>query len=159
MIDMRHDSYVGRLRRIYCSCFWRLLHHHDAGTKDAERALCNDLFNHLCTPPLSSPSLLISSWRSVVQDPDTGKTRIKLPSGARKTVSNQCRAMVGIVAGGGRIDKPLLKAGNSYHKYKVSSAVLPATPSANCSRAPAASPPSVHSVRPPPAQPARAEGG
>jgi hypothetical protein len=54
------------------------------------------------------------------QDPDTGKTRIKLPSGARKTVSNQCRAMVGIVAGGGRIDKPLLKAGNSYHKYKVS---------------------------------------
>ena len=53
------------------------------------------------------------------QDPDAGKTRIKLPSGARKTVSNECRAMVGIIAGGGRIDKPLLKAGNSYHKYKV----------------------------------------
>ena len=27
--------------------------------------------------------------------------------------------MVGIVAGGGRIDKPLLKAGRAYHKYKV----------------------------------------
>ena len=54
-----------------------------------------------------------------LQDPDAGKTRIKLPSGARKTVSNECRAMVGIIAGGGRIDKPLLKAGNSYHKYKV----------------------------------------
>ena len=26
---------------------------------------------------------------------------------------------VGIVAGGGRLDKPLLKAGNAYHKYKV----------------------------------------
>lgn len=26
---------------------------------------------------------------------------------------------VGIVAGGGRIDKPLLKAGRAYHKYKV----------------------------------------
>lgn len=25
----------------------------------------------------------------------------------------------GIVAGGGRIDKPLLKAGRAYHKYKV----------------------------------------
>ncbi len=27
--------------------------------------------------------------------------------------------MVGIVAGGGRIDKPVLKAGNSYYKYKA----------------------------------------
>ena len=27
--------------------------------------------------------------------------------------------MVGIVAGGGRIDKPMLKAGRAYHKYKV----------------------------------------
>lgn len=26
---------------------------------------------------------------------------------------------MGIVAGGGRIDKPLLKAGSAYHKYKV----------------------------------------
>jgi len=27
--------------------------------------------------------------------------------------------MVGIVAGGGRIDKPMLKAGRNYHKYKA----------------------------------------
>ena len=27
--------------------------------------------------------------------------------------------MVGVVAGGGRIDKPMLKAGRAYHKYKV----------------------------------------
>jgi len=26
---------------------------------------------------------------------------------------------VGIVAGGGRIDKPVLKAGRAYHKYKA----------------------------------------
>lgn len=25
---------------------------------------------------------------------------------------------MGVVAGGGRIDKPLLKAGSAYHKYK-----------------------------------------
>lgn len=25
----------------------------------------------------------------------------------------------GVVAGGGRIDKPILKAGRAYHKYKV----------------------------------------
>ena len=51
--------------------------------------------------------------------PDENKTRIRLPSGAKKTISGSCRATVGIVAGGGRIDKPLLKAGRAYHKYKA----------------------------------------
>lgn len=27
--------------------------------------------------------------------------------------------MTGVVAGGGRIDKPILKAGRAYHKYKA----------------------------------------
>ncbi|KAG0692251.1 hypothetical protein DFH29DRAFT_882755 [Suillus ampliporus] len=40
--------------------------------------------------------------------PEDNKTRIRQPSGAKKTV-----------AGGGRIDKPLLKAGRAYHKYKT----------------------------------------
>jgi large subunit ribosomal protein L8e len=39
---------------------------------------------------------------------DEGKTRIKLPSGAKKIVSSNARGMIGIVAGGGRTDKPLL---------------------------------------------------
>ena len=51
--------------------------------------------------------------------PDENKTRIRLPSGSKKTVSGSCRATVGIVAGGGRIDKPLLKAGRAYYKYKA----------------------------------------
>jgi large subunit ribosomal protein L8e len=46
------------------------------------------------------------------------KTRIRLPSGIRKTVQGTCRAMVGVVAGGQRTDKPLLKANNSYFKYR-----------------------------------------
>jgi len=50
---------------------------------------------------------------------DGKKTRVRLPSGARKTIKADCRAMVGIIAGGGRIDKPVLKAGNNYHKYKA----------------------------------------
>jgi len=55
----------------------------------------------------------------ITQNPDEKKTRIRLPSGAKKSVPNSCRAMIGIVAGGGRIDKPLLKAGTAYHKYKA----------------------------------------
>ncbi|PJF17825.1 hypothetical protein PSACC_02363 [Paramicrosporidium saccamoebae] len=50
---------------------------------------------------------------------DDGTTRIKMPSGSKKLVSGRCRAMIGLVAGGGRIDKPLLKAGRAYYKYKA----------------------------------------
>merc|ERR1719468_497129 len=55
----------------------------------------------------------------IAHNPDTNKTRIKMPSGCKKVVHSHNRAMVGIVAGGGRIDKPLLKAGRAYHKYKA----------------------------------------
>lgn len=41
-------------------------------------------------------------------NPEEGKTRVKLPSGAKKVVKSRVRGMVGIVAGGGRTDKPLL---------------------------------------------------
>jgi len=55
----------------------------------------------------------------VTQNEDTGRTQLRLPSGMKKTVSHDSRAMVGLVAGGGRLDKPLLKAGRAYHKYRV----------------------------------------
>ncbi|THH04334.1 hypothetical protein EW146_g10203, partial [Bondarzewia mesenterica] len=51
--------------------------------------------------------------------PEENKTRIRLPSGAKKTVNGGARATIGIVAGGGRIDKPLLKAGRAYYKFKA----------------------------------------
>merc|ERR1712008_310188 len=50
---------------------------------------------------------------------DGKKSRIRLPSGTRKSIPSTCRAIVGIVAGGGRLDKPVLKAGNNFHKYRV----------------------------------------
>jgi len=55
----------------------------------------------------------------VAHNVDAGLTRIKLPSGSKKLIPSSCRAMVGQIAGGGRTEKPLLKAGASYHKYKV----------------------------------------
>merc|ERR1711898_23338 len=47
------------------------------------------------------------------------RTRVRLPSGVRKTVLGSCRGMIGVVAGGQRTDKPLLKAGRSYWKNKA----------------------------------------
>ena len=49
---------------------------------------------------------------------DGSKTRIKLPSGVKKAVDGSARAMVGIIAGGGRNEKPILKAGRSHYAFK-----------------------------------------
>uniref|UniRef100_A0A1I8FSX4 Large ribosomal subunit protein uL2 n=1 Tax=Macrostomum lignano TaxID=282301 RepID=A0A1I8FSX4_9PLAT len=45
----------------------------------------------------------------IAHNPETKRSRMKLPSGAKKIVPSACRAMIGIVAGGGRIDKPIMK--------------------------------------------------
>jgi len=50
---------------------------------------------------------------------DGKKTMVKLPSGTRKKLPSMNRAIIGICAGGARIDKPMLKAGNAFHKYRV----------------------------------------
>jgi len=44
---------------------------------------------------------------------------VQLPSGEVKRLSPDCRATVGVVAGGGRTEKPFVKAGNKYHKMRA----------------------------------------
>jgi large subunit ribosomal protein L8e len=55
----------------------------------------------------------------ISHDEDSGITRVRLPSGSKKSIKSNARASIGIIAGGGRTDKPLLKAGRAYHKYRV----------------------------------------
>ncbi len=43
---------------------------------------------------------------------------VQLPSGHVKRLHPQCRATIGVVAGGGRTEKPLVKAGKKYHKMR-----------------------------------------
>ncbi|MFB6489850.1 MAG: 50S ribosomal protein L2 [Thermoproteus sp. AZ2] len=50
---------------------------------------------------------------------DVGKTSIRLPSGRVIDVDSRARATVGIVAGGGRIEKPMLKAGAKYYRARA----------------------------------------
>ncbi|MCY3412777.1 MAG: 50S ribosomal protein L2 [Candidatus Heimdallarchaeota archaeon] len=44
---------------------------------------------------------------------------LKLPSGKLKKLPKECRATIGICAGGGRTTKPFLKAGNKFHATKA----------------------------------------
>lgn len=49
----------------------------------------------------------------------------QFPSGAIKTFPEECRATIGIVASGGVVEKPVLKAGANYHKYRARSVKYP----------------------------------
>ncbi|MGB1587037.1 MAG: 50S ribosomal protein L2 [Thermoplasmatota archaeon] len=50
---------------------------------------------------------------------DGKKTVIRLPSGKFRNFHPQCRATIGLAAGGGRGDKPFLKAGKKHHLMKT----------------------------------------
>ena len=49
---------------------------------------------------------------------DRDVTVVQLPSGEVKRLNPDCRATVGVVAGGGRTEKPFVKAGNKHHKMR-----------------------------------------
>lgn len=55
----------------------------------------------------------------VSHNEDAGVTKIRMPSGSKKNIASTCRAMIGLVAGGGRVEKPILKAGRAHHKFKA----------------------------------------
>ena len=51
--------------------------------------------------------------------------KVLLPSKKHKIFHPECRAGVGVLAGSGRVDKPLLKAGNNYHKMRAKNKLYP----------------------------------
>ena len=53
------------------------------------------------------------------------KITIMLPSKKQKIFSPKCRATIGTIAGGGRTDKPLLKAGAMFYKMKAKNKLWP----------------------------------
>lgn len=61
----------------------------------------------------------------IAQSEDGTKTRIKLPSGVRKTIDSRARAMIGIVGGGGRNEKPILKAGVKFFQFRAKRKMFP----------------------------------
>jgi large subunit ribosomal protein L2 len=46
-------------------------------------------------------------------------TMIKFPSGKTTYLNDLCRAMIGVVSGAGRVDKPFLKAGSRFHLMRA----------------------------------------
>lgn len=59
-----------------------------------------------------------SGVQAIVLDKTDEKVAVQMPSGATKWFNIRCRATIGIVAGGGRGEKPFVKAGNKFHKMR-----------------------------------------
>lgn len=55
------------------------------------------------------------------------KIMVMLPSKKQRGFDPECRACVGIVAGGGRTEKPFMKAGRKYHKMRARNKLWPKT--------------------------------
>jgi large subunit ribosomal protein L2 len=71
--------------------------------------------NNIENNPGDGGKLIRSSGTyGLVVSHDRLKTVIQLPSGTLKTLNSRCRATIGIVAGGGRRDKPIMRAGKMY---------------------------------------------
>lgn len=66
-----------------------------------------------------------SGVQAVVVDKSEDRVGIRMPSGKTKWFNARCRATIGIVAGGGRVEKPFVKAGNKYHKMQNTAANWP----------------------------------
>ena len=60
-----------------------------------------------------------------LQAKDEKSVTVIMPSKRAKKFPIACRATIGIVAGGGRIEKPLLKAGFAFHKFKAKHKLWP----------------------------------
>lgn len=61
----------------------------------------------------SGSSCILTSYNK-----ETDVATIKMPSGHKSVLKGSSRCFIGIVAGGGRTEKPLLKAGRAFYKYK-----------------------------------------
>jgi len=51
--------------------------------------------------------------------------QVQLPSKKKKTFSPMCRASIGVVAGGGRPEKPIMRAGTAFYKNKAKNKLWP----------------------------------
>jgi len=66
------------------------------------------------------------AYATVVSHTPSG-TMIKLPSGKTRYVNDLCLATIGVVSAAGRVDKPFLKAGATFHLMRSKGRKYPRT--------------------------------
>ncbi len=80
------------------------------------------------TYPGSGPKICRSSGTFATVIGSMGnKIIVQFPHGSEKLLHSRCRAMVGVVAAGGRLEKPWVKAGKKFHAMMARGKLYPRT--------------------------------
>ena len=66
-----------------------------------------------------------SGGSAILFSKGNGRAILRLPSGKSILVDDRCRASIGEIAGGGRLEKPFLRAGPRHHAMKASGRMYP----------------------------------
>ncbi|MFX0031141.1 MAG: 50S ribosomal protein L2 [Candidatus Hodarchaeota archaeon] len=83
------------------------------------------VFNIEGTPQDGGKFARASGVAAIVQNKSKNKVQLLFRSKKTKWFHESCLCTVGVVAGGGRTDKPFLKAGNKFHSLKSKGAKWP----------------------------------
>lgn len=83
------------------------------------------VFNLECVPGDGGKLVRSSGSFARVVAQQEGNTIVLLPSKEQKMFHKECRAMIGVIAGGGRLEKYFVKAGKKYHKMRARNKVYP----------------------------------
>ena len=80
------------------------------------------------TRPGDGGKLIRSAGSSaIVSKKEPGKVTVIMPTKKEKVFNDQCRATIGVIAGSGRSDKPVMKAGKKYYIKKAKGKLWPRT--------------------------------
>jgi large subunit ribosomal protein L2 len=71
----------------------------------------------------------------ISQDNERKKTLVRLPSKNKVEMDFGCRVTIGTIAGGGRVDKPFVKAGNKHHDMASRNKLYPIVSGTNMNAA------------------------
>jgi len=83
------------------------------------------IFNIESVPGDKGKFVRTSGTTARVVDRVKDKIKVMLPSKRSKYFHPSCRAMIGVVAGSGRLEKPLMKAGNLHKKMRARNKLYP----------------------------------
>jgi len=83
------------------------------------------IFNIENTPGDGGKAARASGSNAYIVGKKGAKALVKLPSKKIKTFNLGCRATIGVSAGGGRTDKPIVKAGNMFKKRRARGHLFP----------------------------------
>lgn len=77
------------------------------------------IYNIELSPGDGGKLVRVGGSNATVVSHNKNSTVVQLPSGQFKTLDSSCRGTIGVIAGGGRKDKPFLKAGKKHYATRT----------------------------------------